>query len=315
MRLQAQVGPGSDPARTAMSRTPKGRRPRLVLSATLVAAALGLGLTAVGADREPSGVDTRVLDGTAHPPPDGYELVFSEDFDEPLDPDLWGRCFWWDEEACRIASNEELQVYEADNVTVDDEVLRLEAREETVVDDRGQVADGAVYDYTSGLITTGAPLHDEPARLDFTYGYVEARLRLPVGQGLWSAFWLLPADQVSRPEIDVIETLGHEPQQAEWHYHYVDAAGERRSAGADRDLDELADGDWHEFAVHWEPGRITWIVDGRAWWEVSGEEVSDEAMYLVLNLAVGGEWPGSPDETTGFPAAVEAEWVRVWQPA
>ena len=65
--------------------------------------------------------------------------------------------------------------------------------------------------------------------------------------------------------------------------------------------------------MDWRPGRITWIIDGRERWRVTGDPVSDEAMYLVLNLAVGGDWPGDPDDTTRFPATVEAEWIRVWQ--
>jgi len=291
-------------------RTATLRLAALVVVAAAVLAAVGLGLGA-GADTEPGHprpIDDRALAGLPHPPGDDLELVFSEDFDEPLDPDLWGRCHWWRAEACTIESNDELELYFADNVSTGDEVLTLEARRETVRD-----PDGRAYPYSSGMISTGPPEYETSARYAFTYGYVEARLRLPAGQGLWPAFWLLPADQESRPEIDVIETLGHRPDTAELHYHYVEADGTEASVGHEWSDDDLADGDWHEYAVDWRPGRITWIIDGRERWQVTGDAVSDEAMYLVLNLAVGGEWPGDPDEDTEFPAAVEAEWIRVWQ--
>lgn len=195
-------------------RTATLRLATLVVVAAGVLAAVGLGLGA-GADTEsdhPRPIDDRALAGLPHPPGDDLELVFSEDFDEPLDPDLWGRCHWWRAEACTIESNDELELYFADNVRTGDEVLTLEARRETVRD-----PDGRAYPYSSGMISTGPPEYETPARYAFTYGYVEARLRLPAGQGLWPAFWLLPADQESRPEIDVIETLGHRPDTAELH--------------------------------------------------------------------------------------------------
>jgi beta-glucanase (GH16 family) len=249
-----------------------------------------------------------VLDGEDHPRPDGMVLTFAEEFDEALDDDVWGRCFWWEADGCTIASNDERQLYRADNVEVDDGVLRLEAR-----DDPGEDDEGETFPYTSGMVTTGAPAYEEPARHAFTYGFVEARLRLPAGQGLWPAFWLLPATQESRPEIDVVEVLGHDPERAELHYHHLDERGKERSTGTDVVVPDLDDGGWHTFAVDWSPGRITWLVDGRSWFEVTGDGVSAEPMYLVLNLAVGGDWPGDPDETTSFPAAVEADWIRVWQ--
>jgi beta-glucanase (GH16 family) len=285
----------------------------VVGAVALAAATLGIGTMADGraetiAPTGPTGpLRDRALDGEAHPVPDGMELAFEEEFGDDLDDDVWGRCHWWQSVGCTIESNDELELYLPDNVDVADGVLRLEGREEEVED-----KDGATFPYTSGMISTGPPAYEEPARRDFTYGYVEARLRLPQGQGLWPAFWLLPSSQESRPEIDVIETLGHDPARAEMHYHAV-VDDEEVSVGDDQVLDGLDDGDWHTFAVDWSPGRITWVIDGAARYEVTGEDVSDEAMYLVLNLAVGGTWPGAPDETTDLPALVEADWIRVWQ--
>jgi beta-glucanase (GH16 family) len=282
----------------------------------LAAAVIGAGTMADGrADTfavtlppAPSGpLRTQELTGGEHPRPDGLELVFEDEFSgDELDGDVWGTCHWWQDEGCTIESNEELERYLPGNVEVDDGVVTLEAREESTEQD------GVELPYTSGMITTAAPGYEERARREFTYGWVEARLRLPAGRGLWPAFWLLPSSQESRPEIDVLEVLGHDPSRAELHYHYLDDGAEE-SVGTDVVVDGLDDGDWHTYAVDWSPGRITWIIDGRAWFEVTGDDVSDEAMYLVFNLAVGGEWPGAPDETTELPAVAEADWIRVWQ--
>lgn len=248
----------------------------------------------------------QALDGDRHPPPANWQVRFEEDFDDKLvDPDRWGRCHWWAEGGCTIASNDELEWYRPENVGAKGGVLRLVARE-----DEHTNSEGETFPYTSGMISSGPRRYQQPARFAFTYGYVEARLRLPEGQGLWPAFWLLPADSESRPEIDILETLGHTPDQARFHYHY----GNRRSLGHDFVDPELADGDWHRYAVDWQPGSITWIVDGRERWRVTGPAVADEPLYLVLNLAVGGSWGGPPDEDTEFPAAVEADWIRVWRP-
>jgi beta-glucanase (GH16 family) len=125
---------------------------------------------------------------------------------------------------------------------------------------------------------------------------------------------MLPADSTSRPEIDILETLGQTPDLARFHLHYNGSGGAERSLGGDFASAALADGGWHRFAVDWRPGSITWIVDGRARWRVTGTAVPAEPLYIVLNLAVGGVYPGPPDETTELPAAVEADWIRVWRP-
>jgi beta-glucanase (GH16 family) len=288
-----------------------GRR----IAAILVVLALaGLGWTlspAPKASAPAAGtMSTTRLQGALHPPPAPWRPVFTEHFSgTTLDLDRWGRCHWWSEGGCTIASNAELEWYRPDNVTVKNGILRLEARAEEHTNGEGET-----FSYTSGMISSGPRRYQRPARYSFTYGYVEARLRLPRGQGLWPAFWLLPADSESRPEIDVLETLGHTPAWARFHFHYRGAGGARRSEGASVVLPNIADGRWHRYAVDWQPGSITWIVDGRERWRIRGSAVPAEPMYLVLNLAVGGNWPGPPDETTVLPAAVEADWIRVWRP-
>lgn len=257
-----------------------------------------------------SPASARVLDGRRHPVPDGWRLVFRDEFDgDRLATRRWNDCHWWAVDGgCTIMTNNELQWYRPGNVSVANGRLRLQAREEPI-----EVPDGRSFPYTSGMVTTGPAyaLEGRPVKRAFTYGYVEARLRVPSDTGLWPAFWMLPADEESEPEIDILETIDDRTTAARFHFHYQDGADERSLGHTFRGPD-LAAG-WHRVAVDWRPGRVTWIVDGRARWEVTGEAVPDEPMYLVLNLAVGGDYPDPPDETTTFPATFKVDWVRVWQ--
>ena len=293
--------------------------PRLATAVVLLAL-LGLGSSAPPADDTTKtkvpvaapvaeAMTSQDLRGATHPHPASWRRTLDEGFDRPLDPRRWGRCHWWAHGGCTIDSNDELEWYRPENVEVDDGVLRLEAREGEYTNTAGDT-----FPYTSGMISSGPLRYEQRARYSFTYGYVEARLRLPRGRGLWPAFWLLPADSESRPEIDVLETLGQTPARARFHLHWRGIGGARHSLGSDWVSGGLADGRWHRYAVDWRPGSITWIVDGRERWQVRGSAIPDEPLYVVLNLAVGGIYPGPPDDTTVLPAAVEADWIRVWRP-
>jgi beta-glucanase (GH16 family) len=165
------------------------------------------------------------------------------------------------------------------------------------------------------MVTTGPSRDDRhrPARFAFQYGYVEMRARVPAGQGLWSALWLLPSDQESKPEIDIMEVLGHEPETVQVHLHTSDGDGRRVSRGQALPVADLSTG-WHTYALNWRPDALVWFVDGQERWRVTDPaEIPTEPMYLLANLAVGGDWPGSPDETTSFPNWYEIDYVRVWQ--
>lgn len=253
---------------------------------------------------------TRVMDGSARPVPDNWRLAYREEFaGSGLARARWNDCHWWAVDGgCTIATNNELEWYRPGNVSVSDGRLRLQARREHV-----SVPDGREFDYTSGMVTTGPSyrLEGRPVHYAFTYGYVEARLNIPSDTGLWPAFWLLPADENSRPEIDILETINDDTEAARFHLHYDDGPTPRSLGHTHRGTD-LGQG-WHRVAVEWRPNRLTWIVDGRARWQVVGDAVPDEPMYIVLNLAVGGEYPGPPDASTTFPATVQADWIRVWQ--
>lgn len=232
--------------------------------------------------------------------------VFHDDFDgDTLDRSVWNTCHWWDDGGCTIASNDELEWYLPSQVAVSDGALRLTAEEREVTG-----SDGETYPYASGMVTTGPTEQHGESKFDFTYGRVEARVRTPAGVGLWSAFWLLPSTTESRPEIDVLELLGNDPSEWIFHFHPVDRS--RESDGHRTRGPSLSEG-WHDVGVDWEPGRIRWFIDGSLVWTVEGDHVPDEPMYLVANLAVGGQYPGTPTADTEFPATFEIDRVTVWQ--
>lgn len=245
-------------------------------------------------------------------PPEAAEwrLIFRDEFDgSGLDRSKWTTCYWWANDGCTNESSDELQWYQPDNVIAEGGRLRLRAREREV-----RTSDGT-FDYTSGMVTTGRSQADRsrPPRFAFQYGYVEMRARVPAGQGLWSAFWLLPPTEESRPEIDVMEVLGHEPETLQVHLHTHDRDGERVSRGQALPGADLS-ADWHTYALDWRPDALVWLVDGEEQWRVTDpDEIPAEPMYLLANLAVGGEWPGEPDEETPFPSWYEIDYVRVWQ--
>jgi len=169
--------------------------------------------------------------------------------------------------------------------------------------------------FLSGIITSYNSFR-------FKYGRVEARARMPAGKGLWSAFWLLNAyykqDQPEDPEIDIIEAIGDRVTTANHAYHYrTDENGDGfhnglASSSFKADMPDFS-ADFHTYRVDWEEGLIVWYVDDVETARVEGDHVSDEQMYLLANLAVGGAFPGPADETTPFPAKFEIDYIRVYQ--
>ena len=242
----------------------------------------------------------------------GWKMIFADEFDgKTLDQQRWTTCYWWDKAGCTIATNLELEWYQPENVTVAEGVLRLQARQQSVRNDEGKV-----FDYTSGMISSGRSQWEQSAPLGFAfhYGYAEIRAKVPAGKGLWSAFWLLPTSHESLPEIDVMEILGDAPQLTTMHLHTAFGRKLYGDLAAEWSGEDFSQ-DWHTFAVDWQPQHLIWYVDGVARASFyNSARIPHEPMYLIANLAVGGIWPGSPDETTIFPATLEIDWLRVWQP-
>ncbi len=157
--------------------------------------------------------------------------------------------------------------------------------------------------YVSGLITT---FHS----FSQTYGVFEMRAQVPAGRGLWPAFWLLPLSKKWPPEIDVMEVLGREPTKLYVLIHdRLD--GQNTAATVPVTIPDASQG-FHTYAVDWEPDQITWYFDGNP---VASQPTSASLhapMFMLINLGVGGKWPGFPDAATPFPAHYRIAYVRAY---
>jgi beta-glucanase (GH16 family) len=173
--------------------------------------------------------------------------------------------------------------------------------------------------YTSGRIKT-------QGEFEFRYGKLEARMKIPKGQGLWPAFWMLGNDMEAEGwpacgEIDVMENIGKEPMTIHGTVH-----GPGYFAGQGITSKYVLTGpvpfsdDFHVFGLEWKPDSLSFYVDQQKYSEVTltnlpagAKWVFDHPFWVLLNVAVGGDWPGPPDATTEFPQSLLIDWVRVWQ--
>jgi len=162
------------------------------------------------------------------------------------------------------------------------------------------------YSYTSGAITSHT-------LFSFQYGYVEIRAKVPRGKGLWPAFWLLAEGTDWPPEIDVFEILGDQPNKVYMTNHWKSPSGVHLSTQGTYTGPDFSQ-DFHTFAVDWRPTQIIWYVDGVERYRTT-QGVPNEPMYMIANLAVGGDWPGAPDATTVFPAYLDIDYIAVWEMA
>lgn len=189
-------------------------------------------------------------------------------------------------------------------------------------------------DFGSQHFTSGRL--DTKDKLAVTYGRFEIRGKLPVGQGIWPAYWLYPQNRdwmmeytmteavangkessipELRPwysEIDIMEFLGHEPKISYATFHYCSFKGERKSSSGKYTADYSFADDFHVFALEWEADAIRWYIDGNLI-HTAKEGVPHTPHFLILNTAVGGSWPGNPDSTTVFPQYHDIDYVRVYQ--
>lgn len=239
-----------------------------------------------------------------------WKLALSADFHgESLDGAVWTTCYWWNADGCTNLGNHELQWYRPDNVQLAEGHLALVARPEKAIG-----WEGKTFDYTSGMVTTGRYDGEKPnaSRFAFQYGLIEVRAKLPEGRGLWPAIWLLPDSLEPRPEIDIMEALGDSPDRLRVHLHYDGPDHDAREIGKTIDAVNLSRG-WHVYGLLWEPGVIVWYLDGAEKWRYAdAANIPGEPMYLLIDLAVGGDYPGPPASTTKFPARMLVDYARVW---
>ncbi|TXL88602.1 discoidin domain-containing protein [Streptomyces sp. IB2014 016-6] len=202
--------------------------------------------------------------------------------------------------------------------------LVMEARKEVTAGSscpRDPLSGSTTCQYTSARMNTGATFQ-------FTYGRVEARIKVPKGNGLWPAFWMMGADFLTgRPwpyngEIDIVEVLGKDVKTAYSTVH-APAYNGGGGIGAPYTLPGNADfsDDFHTWAADWNSRGITYSLDGRTVFSIDRDQVEqtrgpwifDHPHYMILNLAVGGDWPGPTDAGTPFPSRMLVDYVRVYQ--
>ena len=180
-----------------------------------------------------------------------------------------------------------------------------------------RTADGR---YTSARIKT-------QGKYAATSGRIEARMKLPHGQGIWPAFWMMGQNIDRHPwpacgEIDIMEVPGHQPGKLHSTIHGPGYSG-KHGIGKSVDLPtgETFGDAYHVFAVDWSPGKIAWLLDGRIYQTLTPASLPADAkwvfdgapFFLLFNLAIGGHWPGYPDATTKFPQELRLDYVRVYR--
>jgi beta-glucanase (GH16 family) len=231
-------------------------------------------------------------------------LVWHDEFDGPaVDATKWvpdtGGGGW---------GNAELEFYTRPpaNARIEGGNLVIEARRDSV----------GGYAYTSTRLKT-------QGIASWTYGRIEARIQIPRGQGIWPAFWML-GDNITTVgwpnsgEIDIMENIGKEPGRVHGTVHGPGYSG-ANGVGAPFDLaaGAFAD-DFHIYAVEWEPQAIRWYVDGNLYQTIApsslpGAWVFNHPFFIIMNVAVGGYWPGNPDSTSTFPQVMRVDYVRVYK--
>ena len=209
--------------------------------------------------------------------------------------------------------NNELEYYanRLENVFVQDGNLIIEARKETYEN----------RSYTSARITT-------KNKGDWLYGKIEVRAKLPKGKGLWPAIWMLPTDWeyggwAASGEIDIMELVGDLPQNIYGSLHFGGEAPANTYKSSSYSLKNGRDfsQDFHRFTIEWDTTAIRWFVDDSlyesqsSWYSTAAPFPApfDRRFHLLLNVAVGGNWPGSPDAKTVFPQRMYVDYVRIYK--
>jgi beta-glucanase (GH16 family) len=257
----------------------------------------------------------RVAQPAVLPPTSGYSLVWSDEFSSANgsapDSTKWtyvvGGSGW---------GNHELQSYTSrpQNVQIQKGNLVITALRENYTG-----ADGIARNYTSARLKTQNLFTQ-------AYGRFEARIKIPKGQGIWPAFWMLGNDinQNGWPkcgEIDIMENIGREPGIIHGSLHGPSSTAPTSDLTATVSLPtgQNYSDDFHIYAIEWEPGSVRFYVDSnnyatfiRSQWPAGGQWVFDHPFFILLNVAVGGVWPGTPDATTQSPQQMLVDYVRVY---
>jgi beta-glucanase (GH16 family) len=228
-----------------------------------------------------------------------WKMVWSDEFNYSGLPDTakWGN-------EVGFIRNNELQYY------------TIQRLENSRVENGNLIIIGRKEFYKNANYTSASLVTD--GKFSWTYGKIEARIKLPKGQGFWPAFWLLGQNisQVGWPkcgEIDIMEHINNEDiLYGTLHWDN----GKHVSSGGKTPCDVTQ---YHIYSIEWDKDAVKWFLDGKKYWEVSikdginSTEEFQKPHYIILNLAIGGDWPKNPDITTAFPDTMFVDYVRVYQ--
>ena len=243
---------------------------------------------------------------------EGWTLVWNDEFDGPaLNLEKWsyeiGGHGW---------GNNELQYYSDDDSTAFIQDGKLVIRADLVPQGTGS-SDNLRYFSSARLRTSG--------KGDWRYGRIEVKAKLALGQGIWPAIWMLPTDWMyggwpESGEIDIMEHVGYDPGRVHGSIHtgsYNHKINTQR--GGSKLLDKISS-KFYVYAIEWYEDRIDFLIDDSKYFSFQNDGKNDfntwpfnQRFHLLINIAVGGNWPGSPDETTQFPTEMEVEYVRVYE--
>lgn len=253
-----------------------------------------------------------------------WSLAFAEEFQgTDYDHAKLSPCFDWNYGDCTSSFNQGLEHYLPSQVVVSDGTAKLIAAPLSPVrDDKGCYDNSCIY--KSGLLSTCRPSADNDSAylFAFTYGYVEARMKIPGTQGFFTAFWLLPADTLYTYsyEIDIIEVLGNDPTTIYMTYHYNNRSNHYTpnsavgSNGACAVLDYSQD--FHIYAVDWASDHVAFYLDGTKCGEYTGSDICTLPMQIILNHMVSVQWQRDwnvPLLDTNLTEQIEVDYLRVWQ--
>ena len=224
----------------------------------------------------------------------GWNNVWNDEFNGS-----WIDHSRWELSSHENSPNNELQFYLPEQVSVSGGQLHITATNQPM----------GSKPYRSGLVRTWQ---------EHRYGRWEVRADLPWGQGMWPAIWLLPRDLNAAPwptggEIDIMENVGNNTFFVKGSYHHNWTPGSPITSNQDYITGEDFAAGMHDYAVEWEPNQLRFYVDNNLYHTVDNPiQPREMPMSLIINLAVGGDWPGSPNESTSFPQTFDIEYARYW---
>jgi beta-glucanase (GH16 family) len=231
--------------------------------------------------KETQGTENTLIDGK-------WKLIWQDGFDsDGIDNSKWNIITRKDN------YNNELQYYTKENVIQKNGVLSIIAKSE--------YKDGK--NYTSALVNTRGIF-------SFKYGRIDVMAKNPVGKGLFTGIWLLP-DRIGKPfpEIDIMEAIGQEPSKIYGVLHYLDNSKEITNFNT-TNVENY--NEYHLYTLEWDSLSIKWYIDGKLF-HTSNSGIPDENMYIILNLAIGGNWPGDPNSETKFPNSFDIDYVKIYE--